>query len=282
MRPSHLLVLALAIAGCSAPISVVPGSATTPRASGHLVIVGGGGTPDAVVARTIALAGGPGARAVVLPQASSRPEAGAESETFWKEKGLAHVASVDLSDPDAARKAIESADLIWFPGGDQSRLLEAIEKAGVAGAIRARYAAGAVVGGTSAGAAVMSPTMIVGGETADLTVVRAGSVAIVDGLGLFPGTVVDQHFLKRQRFNRLLSTVLEHPDLVGIGIDEKTAIVVTGTGFEVLGESGVLVLDARGTAKLESGAPGRPAEGTVRLSLLREGMKYDIAIAHER
>jgi len=246
------------------------------------VIVGGGGTPDAVVERMIALAGGAGARAVVLPQASSRPEAGSESETFWKGKGLANVASVDLSDPVAARKAIESADLIWFPGGDQSRLMDAIANAGVADAISARHAAGAVVGGTSAGAAVMSPSMIVGGDTADLTVVRSGSVAIVNGLGLFPGTVIDQHFLKRQRFNRLLSTVLEHPDLVGIGIDEKTAIVVTGTAFEVLGESGVLVVDARGTARPQTGAPGVPAHGAAKLTLLRAGMKYDVATGGER
>ncbi len=271
MRASHLLVLALA--SCTAPSPAQP-----PRASGALVIVGGGGTPDAVVARMIALAGGPGARTIVLPQASSRPEAGSESETFWKGKGLEHVASVDLADPVAARKAIESADLIWFPGGDQSRLMDAIEKAGVADAIRARHAAGAVVGGTSAGAAVMSPSMIVGGETADLTVVRAGSVELAQGLGLFPGTVVDQHFLKRQRFNRLLSTVLEHPDVVGIGIDEKTAIIVSGTGFDVLGESGVLVLDARGTAKSETG----PAAGTARLTLLRGGMRYDLGSTLER
>src|SRR5262249_29686987 len=158
--------LALALAGCSGVTA--RRAANAPR--GKLVVVGGGGTPDPVIARTIALAGGPNARAVVLAQASGRPESGEESVAFWRQKGLANVASLDLADRDAARRAIESADLVWFPGGDQVRLLDAIEQAGLAGAIRARYAAGAVVGGTSAGAAVMSSTMILGGETADLTV----------------------------------------------------------------------------------------------------------------
>jgi cyanophycinase len=213
----------------------------------------------------------------VLAQASSRPEAGEESAAFWSKKGLEHVVSLDLSDPMAARKAIESADLIWFPGGDQSRLMNAIEKAGVADAIRARHAAGAVVGGTSAGAAVLSPKMIVGGETADLTVVRSGSVAMAEGLALLPGTIIDQHFLKRQRFNRLLSAVLDHPDLVGIGIDEKTAIVVEGTSFEALGESGVLVLDARGGSGESSRSEVQSGVGAVRLMFLRGGTTFDLA-----
>jgi len=244
---------------------------------GHLVIVGGGGTPEAVAARAIELAGGAHARGLILPQASQRPEAGVESAEFWRTKGLAEVASLDLADPDAARAAIAKADFIWFPGGDQSRLLAAIDEAGVADAIRSRYAEGAVVGGTSAGAAVMSQRMIVGGETADLTVVRAASVAMVDGLGLLPGTIVDQHFLRRQRFNRLLSAVIERPDLVGIGIDEKTAIVVTGETFEVVGESGVLVLDAR-RARPPEAAPGAPvAADDLRAALLRDGMRYDLS-----
>ena len=278
MRSQSLLGLSLVLAACASPAAPqAPEAPPPPRPSGHLVIVGGGGTPDSVVAKALELAGGSAARAVLLPQASSRPEAGEESVAFWKEKGFANIRSVDLSDPESARGAIESADFIWFPGGDQSRLMQAIKAAGLGDAIRARYWAGAVVGGTSAGAAVMSPRMIVGGETADLKVVRAGSVEMVDGLGLLPGTIVDQHFLKRQRFNRLLSAVLERPDLVGIGIDERTAIVVTGTGFDVIGEGGVLVLDAREAHRFAA-APGAPAAADcLRAALLRDGMWYDLS-----
>jgi cyanophycinase len=278
MNPLPLLPFVLLLSSCTA--AAHGSEARPPR--GHLVIVGGGGTPDAVVEKAIALAGGRSGHAVILAQASSRPEAGEESVAYWKEKGLGSVESLDLSDAAAARKAIESADLIWFPGGDQSRLMSALEGTDLAEAIRARYAAGAVVGGTSAGAAVMSPLMIVGGETADLTIVRSGTVATAKGLGLFPGAIVDQHFLKRQRFDRLLSAVCDHPDLVGVGIDEKTAIIVSGSTFEVLGESGVLVLDARAAAvsAAEKGAPA--AAAAVRLALLRSGMSYDLAARSTR
>lgn len=278
MRSNFLVGFTLALAAACA--STAPGPEEDPQPpgpSGHLVIVGGGGTPESVMARAIELAGGGSARGVILPQASSRPEAGEESVVFWREKGLANVVSVDLADPTAARTAIEAADFIWFPGGDQSRLLQAVNDAGVGDAIRARYWAGAVVGGTSAGAAVMSPRMIVGGETADLTVVRGGSVEMVDGFGLLPETIVDQHFLVRRRFNRLLSAVVERPDLVGIGIDERTAIVVSFPSFEVMGEGGVLVLDARGASmhEAEKGAP-HACEG-IRTSLLRDGMTFDLS-----
>jgi cyanophycinase len=268
MRPGLFVALALALGSCS----------TLPLGNhaGALVVVGGGGTPDDVVLDLFMLAGGRDANMVILAQASGRPEAGEESVAWWKGKGFERVASLDLSDAAAARRAIESATLIWFPGGDQSRLLDAIEKANLADAIHARHRAGAVVGGTSAGAAVLSAWMIVGGETADLTVVRSGSVAVVKGLDLLPGTIIDQHFLKRQRFNRLLSAVLEQPDLVGIGIDEKTAILVRGTHLDVLGESGVLVVDARGTKRDEPQEKGRPAGGTARLTLLRAGMDYEL------
>ena len=279
MRTNTFLALALLVSSCAStahgPDSA--GDPTSARPAGHLVIVGGGGTPDSVAAKALELAGGSSARAVVLPQASGRPEAGEESVAFWKGKGFSNIRALDLSDPESDRAAIEAADFIWFPGGDQVLLMKAIETAGVADAIRARYWAGAVVGGTSAGAAVMSPRMIVGGETADLKVVRAGSVEMAEGLGLLTGTIVDQHFLKRQRFNRLLSAVLESPDLVGVGIDEKTAIVVTAPTFEVMGESGVLVLDARG-AGVQGAEPGAPTAGVgLRAALLRDGMRYDLS-----
>lgn len=264
-------ILALSFAGAlpDAPPASVP--------KGHLVVVGGGGTTDAIVQKAIELAGGKGARMVVLAQASSRPEAGDDSVKFWKEKGLEHVASIDMKDEAGARAAIEKASLVWFPGGDQSRLVAALAKTSLPAAIRARYEAGAVVGGTSAGAAVMSSVMIVGGETADLTIVRSGTVLTAEGLGLWPETIVDQHFVRRQRFNRLLSAVLDRPELVGIGIDERTAVIVTGTSIEVVGESNVLVVDARGARVETKEEKAPPGAAEVKLSVLRAGMKLDLA-----
>src|SRR5439155_4806352 len=154
----------------------------------------------------------------------------------------------------AAVKAVESADLIWMPGGDQNRLMEALMPTDVPAAIRARYRKGATVGGTSAGAAVTS-TLCLTGE-ADLDRIRHGTTAVREGLGLWPHVIVDQHFVRRERFNRLLSAVLDRPELVGVGVDESTAAVVIGTTFEVIGSGQVLVIDAR---KAKS-APGKKGD----------------------
>src|SRR2546428_204716 len=95
-----------------------------------------------------------------------------------------------------------------------------------------------------------------GGGTTDAIVERAfqlcGGTQPTDGLALWPEVIVDQHFFKRQRFNRLLACVLDHPELVGVGIDEKTAVVVSNDKCEVIGESTVLVVDARSAVRKET------------------------------
>jgi cyanophycinase len=126
------------------------------------------------------------------------------------------------------------------------------------------------VGGTSAGAAVMSSIMLTG--DADLQSITVGATKTAPGLGLWPEVIVDQHHLKRQRQSRLISLVLEHPALVGVGIDERTAAIVSGSRFEVLGESSVLVIDAR-RAVLEPRTPGSlSAARGVTMHVLTSGM----------
>jgi len=170
---------------------------------------------------------------------------------------------------------VKQATFIWFPGGDQVKLMKAFEGTGIAEAIRARHAEGALVGGTSAGAAVMSRVMITG-DGYDLQSITAGKTQTAPGLGLLPDAVVDQHFLKRQRDNRLISLVLDHPDLVGIGIDEATAIFVTGREFEVLGQSSVVVIDARKAAVDKASAGGLATGRGLRLSVLKAGMTFSL------
>jgi cyanophycinase len=246
-------------------------SAQAPK--GALVVVGGGGTTDAIVARTIELAGGKDAVVVVLPQSSAVPTAGDSGVKMWLEAGAKSAKKVGFKDADA-RASIEAATLIWIPGGDQNRFMEAIEGTGLDEVIRAAYRKGAVVGGTSAGAAVMSEWMMTG--DAELTSLVAGKTVLKKGLALWPEALIDQHFLKRQRNNRLLSAVLERPALIGVGIDEATAVVLRGNKFEVLGRSNVVVFDAR-KAKVDAVAAGALTAGTdVRLSVLREGMSYSV------
>lgn len=267
----HFYLLVLLLAAC-----VAPPDAATPR-PGALLAVGGGELPLAVAARALELAGGPEARLLILPQASERPEAGAESLAFWRAQGALDARVLDLAEPASALTEIAAADLLWIGGGDQNRFMAALEAAGAVEAVRARWRAGAVVGGTSAGAAVLSGAMIVGGESADLTAVRAGGTVLAEGLGLWPGTIVDQHFFERQRCNRLLAAVLDRPALIGIGIGESTAVVVHGDGrCEVLGVGSVMVLDAR-RAAVRSVEPGalRTTRG-ITLDLHRDGDRFTI------
>jgi cyanophycinase len=209
----------------------------------------------------------------VLPQSSAEPDAGDDSVKMWLEAGAKEAAKIAFTDPDAAAK-LRRATLIWMPGGDQNRFMKAIEGTGLDDVIRARHKAGVTIGGTSAGAAVLAEAMFTG--DADLKSIIAGATVIAKGLGLWPEILIDQHFLKRQRDNRLISAVLDHPQLVGVGIDEATAVVVQGSAFEVVGKSSVVVVDARG-AKVDRPAKGDLATGTgLKLSVLRAGQRYSL------
>jgi cyanophycinase len=241
---------------------------------GKLLLAGGGSTKNEIVTTALKLAGGEDARVLIVPQASGSPDAGAGSEKHWSEHGAKQIAILDLTDRDAARKQIQEATLIWMPGGDQSRLVKALKDADLATAIRDRYREGAVVGGTSAGAAAASGVMLTGG--ADLTRLLADSTPTAPGLDLWPEVIVDQHFVARNRFNRLLAAVLDRPQLVGVGVDERTAVVVSGSEFEVIGEGQVLVIDAR-PATTQKATTSQPHAATrISLHVLKAGMKFDL------
>lgn len=260
------------------------------RPRGSLVIVGGGPRPESVMRRFVELAGGPGrARIVVFPMATaSAAEAGQALASELRQLG-AGAWSLNLTRDDAMRdsttRGLDSATGIWFAGGDQNRIMAAIGGTPVPAAIRARYLAGAVVGGTSAGAAVMTTPMITGserrpgGERPDTSqswvTIAADNVVTAEGLGLLDRAIVDQHFLRRRRHNRLMSLVLEHPTRIGVGIDESTALVVEPSGWwTVIGESSVLIFDARAG---QVTAPGNRVLGArdLRTHVLPPGSRFE-------
>ncbi len=242
--------------------------------TGHLIIVGGGPMDPAITRKALSLSGGAKAHVLVIPFASSLADCGACSEAMWKDAGALHIAVLDLKDHKAALAAIRQADLIWMPGGDQSRLMEALKEHGFIQAIQQRLRDGATVGGTSAGAAVMSMTML----TADAKIdrVTANTSRMAQGLGLWPDVIVDQHYLRRCRFNRLLGAVLNHPNKLGIGIDESTAVIVSGRTFEVIGQSNVMVIDARHTLEVPVRTGEPEGASNVALHLLRSGMTFNL------
>ncbi len=242
--------------------------------SGTLVVVGGGNTGPDIVTKTLQLAGGTQAIVAVLPQSSAEPDAGDASVKMWRDAGAREAHKVSFGDRRAAAAVLERATLIWMPGGDQNRFMKAIDGTGLAEVIRARYQAGAVIGGTSAGAAVISEAMITG--EADLQSLTAGKTEIAKGLALWPEVIVDQHFLKRQRANRLLSAVIDHPSLVGVGIDESTAVVVHGASFDVIGKSSVVVIDARQATVDAAPAGAQVTARNLTVSVLHTGMSYSL------
>lgn len=242
-------------------------------AKGSLVVVGGGTTTAAIVDKALDLAGGAKAKVVLIAEAN--PEYGPASLAAWKTTKASQVTLLNVRQPAAATKLLREADLIWIPGGLQGVFMNSLRGTNIADTIRRRYREGAIIGGTSAGAAVMSRVMI--GGRSDLDSLRAGSTPyLMEGLSLWPEVIVDQHFLQKGRFNRLTLAILDHPELIGIGIDEETAVVVHGQQMEVIGNNNVTVIDAR-QASREKLVQGEPvAVRDLKIHVLRAGMKLEI------
>lgn len=268
---------------------VSAGHAQRPPPAGHLFIVGGGTQPDALITRFVELAGGRGrARIAVVPMASSEPAAtGDEKAAQLREFGAdAFVLLVTRAQAESAATArrLDGVTGIWFTGGDQARLAPVLRGTATLAAMQARHRAGAVVGGTSAGAAVLSDSMLTGnqrpsGDTLgyygdQFPTVARGVIEIVPGLGFLHGVIVDQHFVRRERHNRLFAVVLERPTLLGAGIDESTALEVAPDGvWTVRGLGAVVIYDAR-AARVTSPAASLGA-ADVRLHFLPAGATFD-------
>ena len=275
----------------SAPIAPIA-SAESPH--GWLVIVGGGPRPPEIRQRFVDLAGGAGkANIVVFAMASEDGKASGEEEAATLRGMGGDAQSLYLTrteaDADSNVARVARATGIWFGGGDQARLTAALKGSRVEAMMHQRYAARAVIGGTSAGAAVMSAIMLTGDERhrggdryptdssdAYMTIAR-DNVITVPGFGFITNAVVDQHFFRRKRHNRLISVVLEHPELVGVGIDESTALVVDSIGkWTVIGASAAIIYDARRAAVTPPTARVLGAAG-LRVDVLPAGSRYDPA-----
>ena len=251
---------------------------------GNLVLIGGGRRPAAVMAKFIELAGGPAARILVVPTASELPDTVEVYRTELASFGATNVAGLDVRTRfDSQRRAlveeVEKAGGIFFAGGDQRRIVVALGDTPVGKAIEEAYRRGAVIGGTSAGTACMSPVMMTG--EGDFKTISSRNVELSPGLGLFPGTILDQHFVARQRQNRLMAVVLEYPRFLGIGIDEGTAVWLRpDETFQVLGESSVVVYDAAATTVTRAPGDGSVLLGArnLRTHVLIPGDVFDVAV----
>ncbi|MBD1998873.1 cyanophycinase [Oculatella sp. FACHB-28] len=255
------------------------------QSRGQLVIIGGAEDKEGdctILREFVRCAGGVNARIAVLTAATSLPgEVGTQYVRIFERLGVEDVCVIDTDYREDADRSenlekAEKATGVFFTGGDQARITDLIKDTKLDSVIHRRYNEGIVVGGTSAGAAMMPDMMIVEGKSETNPSVDA--VEMGPGMGFLPGIVVDQHFAQRGRLGRLISALVQQPAVLGIGIDENTAVIVTGDEFEVVGEGAITVVDESGTThnNLEGLLKDEPlAVCGVKLHILPHGYRFN-------
>jgi cyanophycinase len=235
--------------------------------SGSLVIVGGGGLPEELTQKFTELAGGPESLIVVLPTADPESPGPREAE-FLIRKGARNVKVLSVR----RREEVESAEFldvvnaakgIWFGGGRQWRFVDAYEGTKAVAAFHNVLRRGGVIGGSSAGATIQGEYLVRGSPLGNEEMMAAG---YEHGFAFLPGTAIDQHFAQRNRFADMTKVVAAHPQLLGIGLDEATAIIVRGHVAEVVGKHEVHFYDRRKPV----------AEGEPDHTSVAAGQKYDL------
>jgi len=214
--------------------------------NGALVIVGGNMQDAAIVRRFIDLAGGPDASIIVVPTAGDDDE----YDQHWsglrqfREQGARHLTVLHtrdrkVADTDAFAKPIATAGGVFFAGGRQWRIMDSYLNTRVQTELQKLLDRGGVIGGTSAGATALGSFLVRGDTKGNETMVGDH----VEGFGFLKQSAIDQHVLRRNRQFDLIEVIEKRPELLGIGIDEDTAIVVQGDRFDVIGRGYVLIHD---------------------------------------
>lgn len=253
---------------------------------GKLFIIGGGKRPQPMIERLVEEAGiKSSGYGIILPMSSSEQDSSVwYAKIQFTDLGLTNIVGMNFNKGDLPTKSqldsIKNAPLIYISGGDQNKFMDIVAGTDIKEAIYEAYQNGSVIAGTSAGAAVMSKKMITGNElkhpdySSTFRNIEADNIEIAEGLGLVDGVIIDQHFVKRSRYNRLLSAAIEYPDHLGIGIDESTAILVYKNTAEVVGESQVVLFkNPAQSMKKEQGLLGAK---DLQLSILLPGEKFKL------
>lgn len=226
-----------------------PGSRHT-RPRGTLLIIGGREDKERekVILRALARRVGDG-KLVIAPLASEEPdEVWATYEPLMRSLGVRHIHHLKVENREdaasvRAMRVLEDATAVFFTGGDQMRITSRIGDTPVFSRVYEIFMEGGTIAGTSAGASMMSETMMVGGAGAETHRINA-NLQLAPGFGFVRDMVIDQHFAERGRIGRLLGVVAQNPRILGIGIDEDTAIELEpASGFRVLGSGGVYVVN---------------------------------------
>ncbi len=254
---------------------------------GNLFVVGGAEDKERgklILRRFLEAAGADAARILVVATASAQPEKLlADYESAFHELGAHdvrlcyHQHRADAQDPDLIA-ALRRATGVYFTGGDQLKLVTTLGGTGFASALHDRYRSGLQIGGSSAGASAMSTVMIARGRARSAP--RLSSVRLSPGLGILRRVIVDQHFHERDRIGRLMAAVLRNPYMLGFGIDEDTAFIVSPGGrVEVLGRGTLTIVDGAeliGSSIAEMKEHHRIAFAGMKVHVLGPGWEFDI------
>jgi cyanophycinase len=256
------------------------------KTSGKLFIIGGGNRTDSMMNQLIDIAGiRTAGYAYILPMASSVPD----SSIIWTKEdfnitGVKRVSGFNFlpgeNPPRQQLDSLRNAKLIFISGGDQLRFMSVVNNTPIMEAILQAYKNGSVIAGTSAGAAVMSKKMITGNQKkhpnseSGFITIESDNVEISEGLGFLTDVIIDQHFIKRQRLNRLVAVSVENPDQLCVGIDESTAIIVDGDYATVTGISQVVVI--KNTGKIKNIKNGLLGTEGLQLSVYLPGQKFKL------
>lgn len=264
-------------------ILIIPNFAKT---KGKLVIIGGVQTTE-IIAKFVELAGGSDAKIIVIPNAGSEPVLNSEIQV--KElielgaKAEYLLFTRETADDDANLKKMDWANSVFFLGGDQSDLARDMLGTKLLDKVFEIHNNGGTIGGTSAGAAIMSEVMITGNElirndtTGIFLTIEKGNVETIRGFGFLKTVIIDQHFLKRKRHNRTIASLIEHPTLTGVAIDESTSIIVNpDSTFEVFGENQVLVYDPTNSENIRQDKSGNLGISNMKLHVLISGDKFNL------
>ena len=261
----------------------------TDKVRGYVIPIGGAEERTGsmrVLRRFLRLCGGRRARIVIIPTASSLPDTGERYIEIFSKIGVSEAVSLPIAERADADRAeyieqLDNATGIFMTGGNQLRLSTILGGTLVAQKVRRLNAAGIHVAGTSAGAAIMPEHMIAGGSMGLSP--QADGVNLAPGLGLTNSIIIDQHFSQRDRLGRLLTAVSYNPFMMGVGIDEDTAIFIGPDQiFEVEGSGSVTIIDPE---HLSYSSMDRAKKNEslslldMKLHILSRGCKFDI---HER
>jgi cyanophycinase len=263
----------------------VPSLGGVHHTEGTLIIIGGHEDKegDRVILRALAAHAQGGALVVVTAASNVPDELWGDYEPLFRDLGVKDVRHLHVDtraeahDPERLR-TLDGAAAVFFTGGNQLKLTSQLGDTPVYQRVRALYEGGGCVAGTSAGASVVSETMLVTGDS-DASPKVGDAVSMAPGFGFLQGVIVDQHFAERGRIGRLIGAVAQNPRILGVGIDEDTAIVCEGGQFTVLGASGVYVVDGRDVSHSNVVDEARDRTLSVydlRVHLLNVGDTFDL------